>query len=445
MRIDEFAILLILAVAVNVALLGALILPRLAARRAATVLNGAAPVGAPGGGEAMAGLPAGDQADLWPMATAAYERVVRVVSHLFIGASLLVVTVTGSAQQPLTYVLLILALFLVVLSQDMLPLSLLGRWRYSVEAGTAIAYVSLLIFLTGGHTSPFFFGYLLLLASSSLWQRETMPFVLALITGFAYLPAVHFAPGRPPIGPEGLGLIAFNLVALALISYVAAVIGSEQHRMREAALRQSRHDALTGLFNRRHFEIAVEAEVLRAQRTSRPFSLLMLDVDGLKSANDRYGHAAGDRLLRATAEAIAGAIRASDIAARFGGDEFVVILPDTDQEGALRVGEKLRFDVSRLHLRQDAEPLPSSVSIGLVTYPEDGRTSSELMRRVDLAMFEAKRRGKNQLVRFARQGENSQARGEGGPAGGAVGQAGPGQAWSPPGQPPAPWDPPGRR
>jgi diguanylate cyclase (GGDEF)-like protein len=406
MRIDQLIVLLALVVLANLVLLAALVMPRLAARRTGALL----PDGGPPGG--LDGRPAGNGGPrLSPAAGAAiggvlsdstYERVVRVVSYLFIGSALLVVTVTGAAEQPLTYVVLALGAFLIVLGQDVLPLSLLGRWRYPVEALSVTVFVTLLVLLTGGYQSPFFFGYLLLLAGAALWAGGVVPFVLALLASVAYLLAVVLAPSAEAIGPEAMGIIAFNLVALALISYVAAVIGREQHRSREAALRLSRIDALTGLHTRGYFNTAIEQEVVRGQRNNRPFSLLMIDIDGLKAANDKYGHEAGDRVLRAAADAIRAGIRASDLAARYGGDEFVVVLPETDQAGALRVGEKLRFDLSRLGVRGNGDLLNTSASIGLVSFPDDGRTSLELMRRADLAMYEAKRRGRNQLVRFAR-------------------------------------------
>ncbi|MDQ3937481.1 MAG: GGDEF domain-containing protein, partial [Chloroflexota bacterium] len=371
---------------------------------------------------------------------ALYERVVRVVSLLFIGSALIVVTVTGTAEQPLTYAVLAVGAFLIVLSQDIVPLQLLGRWRFAIEAITATVFVTLLIALTGGHESPFFFGYLLLLAGAAVWARGATPFALALLASAAYLVAVTIAPAGGPIDADALGRISFNLVALALISYVSAVVGREQRRAREAALRLSRFDPLTALYNRRYLDTAIEREILRASRSERPFSLLMIDLDGLKTANDQFGHEVGDRLLRATADAIRGGIRASDLAARYGGDEFVVVLVETDLAGALRVGEKLRLDISRLAVRHDAAVVQSSASLGLVSFPDDGRTGADLMRRADLALYEAKRRGRNQLVRFARPGEQP-----GGPAM-RPGPPPPGPPPAgPPGtgrptQPPAPWE-----
>ena len=148
----------------------------------------------------------------------------------------------------------------------------------------------------------------------------------------------------------------------------------------------------------------LEQEILRATRTGRPFAVAMLDLDGLKAANDRFGHDWGDQLLKAVADVLQGDIRVTDVAARFGGDEFVLMLPETDLNGAILVADKVRVDISRIALPHNDAVVRTSVSIGIVTFPDDGRSSAELMRRADLAMYEAKRRGRDQIVRFAREG-----------------------------------------
>ena len=185
-------------------------------------------------------------------------------------------------------------------------------------------------------------------------------------------------------------------------------------------LRLSRFDHLTGLYSRSFFTSTVEREIQRAARTGRPFAMLMFDLDGLKAANDRFGHDSGDRLLQAVADVLRGDIRVTDVAARYAGDEFVLLLPETDLAGALRVAEKLRVDISRLALSNNGSLMRTSASIGLVTYFEDGRTWAELIRRADLAMYEAKRRGRDQIVHYARhpaaQAGNGSQHGAYGPA-----------------------------
>jgi len=338
--------------------------------------------------------------------TAAYERVVRVVTALFIGSVLVVVTVGGTVGEPNVYLLLALAIFLIVLAQDVLPLIRLGRLRFALEALVAATLISLLVMLTGGYQSPFFVGYLLLAAAGSPWTKGVGPLLLAFIISGAYVLAVLSAPATPPATPEVAAQVSFNLVALALISYIGSMLGHEQRQAREAALRLSRFDSLTGLHSRDHLMTALEQEALRAARSDRPFGLLMIDLDGLKPVNDRFGHETGDRLLRGLGEVIRANIRATDVGARYGGDEFVIVLPDTDLAGTLRVGEKVRADIRRFALPHDGGVAQTSASIGLVTFPEDGRTTSELMRRADLAMYEAKRRGRDQIVRYVRAPED---------------------------------------
>jgi diguanylate cyclase (GGDEF)-like protein len=132
----------------------------------------------------------------------------------------------------------------------------------------------------------------------------------------------------------------------------------------------------------------------------RDFTMLMLDLDDLKPVNDTFGHQWGDRLLKAVADAIRQTIRFTDAAARYGGDEFVILLPETDAAGGYVVAEKLRRDIAALTLRAADRNVRSSVSVGLVTYPHDGGTIEQLVSAADVAMYESKRRGKNRIVGY---------------------------------------------
>lgn len=332
-----------------------------------------------------------------------YQRVVRVASLVFILAAMVDVQLSATAPATVVMVFLAVGAIAVVLSQEILPVGRLGRWRLPIEAGAAIVFVTVLLVLTGGNTSPFFFGYILLVGAASLWASGFGALLLAVATSLAYLIGVLVPLNSAPSTSADIGRICFNLIALALVAYVCAIVGREQRRAREEALRLSRYDSLTGLHSRDFFLAEMEQEILRAGRTGRPFALLMFDLDGLKAANDRFGHASGDTLLRAVADTLRGDIRVTDVAARWGGDEFVLLLPETDLTGAMLVADKIRIDIGRLALPHDGLVIRTSASIGLVTYPDDGKSSTELMRRADLAMYEAKRRGRDQVVRFARE------------------------------------------
>ena len=128
------------------------------------------------------------------------------------------------------------------------------------------------------------------------------------------------------------------------------VIARAQRRTRDAAIRLSTVDSLTGLFNRSFFFAAIEREIARCARSGRGFCLLMMDLDELKIINDRLGHFHGDRVLRGVGEVISQGVRRIDTAARYGGDEFVVLLPETDPTGAFVLAEKIRLGVHAMPL-----------------------------------------------------------------------------------------------
>ncbi|MDO8518802.1 MAG: GGDEF domain-containing protein, partial [Deltaproteobacteria bacterium] len=157
-------------------------------------------------------------------------------------------------------------------------------------------------------------------------------------------------------------------------------------------------DDLTGVFNRRHFQQVLRMEWKRASRFERPLSLLMIDADHFKSFNDRFGHLVGDKILKQLAQLLLRNVREVDAVARFGGEEFVVVLADTELKDAVAVAEKLR------KLVETGEDLPDgvdfdglTVSIGVSSYPEMADSEEELINTADLALYQAKGTGRNRV------------------------------------------------
>jgi two-component system cell cycle response regulator len=216
--------------------------------------------------------------------------------------------------------------------------------------------------------------------------------------------AVDLAPGGLDV--PGMAVVGVNLVSLILLVYVAMVVAREQRRTRQVAVRLSTTDALTGLANRAYVIAAVEREIERGTRYGSGFCLLMADLDNLKSVNDSYGHRTGDRVLAGVADVIRDGVRRIDTPARLGGDEYVVLLPETDPTGAFVVAEKIRQGVAALRTLERDQAVPVTVSIGLVAWPDDGATLDQLMDAVDEAMYAAKQRGRNRIGGpYARAGE----------------------------------------
>ena len=156
-------------------------------------------------------------------------------------------------------------------------------------------------------------------------------------------------------------------------------------------------DALTGLHNRRYLMDRLTQEMQRADRHGEPMAFAMLDLDGFKPINDQFGHVMGDKVLRAVGSAVARCVRVSDIAARYGGDEFGIILPQTPAEGAMKVCERILRAISELALHDEqGTPAKVTASLGLSYYPADDiATPEELVQSADGALYGAKRSGKN--------------------------------------------------
>lgn len=159
-------------------------------------------------------------------------------------------------------------------------------------------------------------------------------------------------------------------------------------------------DPLTGVVNRRRFFHTAEAELYRARRYDRPLVLALIDIDHFKRINDTYGHAVGDDTLKTLAHAVGNRLRRSDLFARFGGEEFVLLLPETQLGDGLRLCERLRqmVETIKLQIPDRAEPFGFAVSIGVADLQHDGDSLNQLLARADAALYKAKRDGRNQVA-----------------------------------------------
>ena len=185
-----------------------------------------------------------------------------------------------------------------------------------------------------------------------------------------------------------------QLAVLTTVAQQAAAALESAHQQQRATI-----DSLTGFFMRDYFFQRLEEEYRRAKRYDGGFALLMVDLDGFKSVNDRYGHLAGDRYLRSAAATIRAQLRGADMPCRYGGDEFALLLPETDLQGGRTIAERVREAVAGLEVEAEGALLRGTVSIGLASFPEHGSDDAKsLMRHADEALYRAKRAGRDRVV-----------------------------------------------
>ena len=204
--------------------------------------------------------------------------------------------------------------------------------------------------------------------------------VLTYVSGHRY--SLGWYAGRT------LTLLASGLLVVSMLAIF--------RRLSALAERDAAHDPLTNLLNRRSASLALDQLIARARRLDEPLSLVSVDLDHFKSINDTHGHEVGDTVLAAVAEVLRSTCRASDVVARVGGEEFLIVLPGTDEPGAVRVAEKVRRAISGDLVRGLREPV--TASLGLTTFRLDDHDQTDMLRRADRAMYHVKQTGRDRVA-----------------------------------------------
>lgn len=255
---------------------------------------------------------------------------------------------------------------------------------------TDFGTVSVLMYAMDAYGAVFVFVYLWVIIGNGL--RYGLRYLyLAMAMGVAsYAAMVLATPYWRHDWPVSLGVF----IALVVLPLFYSVLLNRIQRLMEQLRSLASHDSLTGLANRQLFTETVARTVATAARTGAPFALAMVDLDGFKPVNDTYGHAVGDQLLAMVGKRLRDVLRKSDFVARWGGDEFVTLLPVITAAGVHCVAAKIIAELSRPY-RIDALSVTVTCSVGIALYPDHGNTADELFAQADAAMYVAKRCGKN--------------------------------------------------
>ena len=283
-----------------------------------------------------------------------------------------------------------------------------SRWKIAIETWVMIVFITWSLWYTGKLESPLINCYLLVIITSALTLGKISTAAEVVTIGVALLFLGNASVGGL-LSLSNLGSVAVQFAPFILVAYITTMFSADIRYGLSRAKELAETDELTGLLNRRAFAIVAARMFGQAVRYERRLSVLMIDSDGLKQMNDRHGHGAGDDLLRLLAQCIQHELRTTDILARQGGDEFVVMLPETDAARTRDVAERVRRAVEHSRINFGGEMVKTTISIGVANYPDDGRILETLLANADNALYRAKTGGRNMVVEFSSQSSPPQS------------------------------------
>lgn len=262
-----------------------------------------------------------------------------------------------------------------------------------------------IIYFTGGLTGGFLGVFIFPLVISLVRFGIIGGYIGAMMIVITLLPMIFIVPDK--IVPVSFFLqVLADIGVLFFVFLVVAFLVKKDQLLRENIYRYSITDALTGIYNVAYFRERVEENLLDYQYDDNRFAIIFIDLNNFKKINDDYGHLIGDKVLTHIAEILSKNIRSQDILARYGGDEFVLFLPETNKEVAVKLAQRLKQEVNDNPYVWDKKIIPLDFSTGVAIYPDDGYNLKEMTKTADQRMYEQKKKDK-------KQAKASEARGDG--------------------------------
>lgn len=272
--------------------------------------------------------------------------------------------------------------------------------KLGVETLFMIVFTTWVISYSGQINSPLLNLYLLPIIASALIFGKIVTSIETLIVIGCYLGMAHDPDENRFDMLAYWGKMLALVAPVVLVAYFTTMLRADIRYAMARIKRISDTDELTGVYNMRAFSSILRRTFQQSVRHNHPLSVVMIDSDNLKAINDAHGHEAGNRLLQHLIREVTDELRRSDTVARYGGDEFTILLPETDRRGAYETAERIRksvetsqFDVRGLHLN-------TTISLGLASYPEDGGNIDIIVDKADRALYRAKQKGRNRTERY---------------------------------------------
>lgn len=271
-------------------------------------------------------------------------------------------------------------------------------WPMLLRCWAMIAYITGVLWAVRIDTGALVTLYhIAVIASAASLPRRLTLLNLAII-GICLIALEHPAARGHPQGPVSALALFVQLGPMLLVAYVASEVAGDIRSALDRIRFVSETDELTRLYNLRAFMKIAERFHRQAKRYGRPYALVMLDSDNLKTVNDTHGHQFGNDLLKLTTACIRRELRETDIAARYGGDEFILLLPETTAQGARELADRIRRALEGQRLEARGTMIGTTVSVGVAQFPTHGPDLQSILNKSDQAMYLAKRTGRNRVV-----------------------------------------------
>ena len=269
-----------------------------------------------------------------------------------------------------------------------------------IETAVMIVFITWVTWYSGKIDSPLLNLYLLPIIASSLILGKVVTTVETVTIILCYMAMAYYSGTSGIDSLSYWGMILSLISPLVLVAYITTMLSADIRYAVAKIKRISDTDELTGVYNMRAFSAVLRRVFQQSVRHGHPLSIVMMDSDNLKAINDSRGHDAGNRLLQHLIRKVAEELRRSDILARYGGDEFIMLLPETGLGGAVDTAERIRKSIEGSQFDVRGTNMQVTVSLGVASYPEDGGNVDVIVDKADKALYRAKRRGRNQTATY---------------------------------------------
>jgi diguanylate cyclase (GGDEF)-like protein len=273
-----------------------------------------------------------------------------------------------------------------------------SRWKLAIETWVMLGFITWILFHTGRLESPLINLYLLTIITSSLTLGKLITMLEMALVVACYVYLGYSSTDDSLFWLYNGGAFMSQLSPMLLVAYITTMLSADIRSALSRIKSISETDELTGIYNVRAFTAIANRAHKQSLRYRHTYSIIMIDSDNLKAVNDTYGHEAGNRLLKLTVTCVQQSLRDTDVFARYGGDEFVALLPQTKSDGAYEVAERIRKSIAATPLDTQGKQVITTVSVGVAAFPEHSEELAVVMNRADQALYNSKRHGRNRTT-----------------------------------------------